>query len=153
MTHARHTDTPAASPCPASPAARMAAWTLQIIAAAILAQTLFFKFTGARESVFIFTQLGVEPWGRLFAGVSELVAVVLLLRSATAPLGAAMAIGIMLGAIGAHLAKLGVVVQNDGGLLFGLAVTVLLSSIGVLVLRRRQAAALLRRALTMIGKR
>ena len=40
-------------------------WILQIVVAAILAQTLYFKFTAAEESVYIFTTLGIEPWGRI----------------------------------------------------------------------------------------
>jgi len=62
-----------------SPSQSRVAWVLQIIAAIIMGQTLFFKFTGAPEPVYIFTTLGAEPFGRWFAGASELVAVVLLL--------------------------------------------------------------------------
>ncbi len=113
-------------------------WILQLIAAAILAQTLFFKFSGAPESKFIFTTLGVEPWGRVATGLAELVAVLLLLTTRFAVIGAGLAMALMFGAIGSHLTKLGIVVQNDGGLLFALAVTVLASSAVVLFLRRRQ---------------
>lgn len=117
---------------------RIISWILQLIAAAILAQTLFFKFNGAPESKFIFTTLGVEPWGRVATGLAELVAVVLLLIPRLAVLGAGFSVALMLGAIGSHLTKLGIVVQNDGGLLFGLALTVLVSSGVVLFLRRGQ---------------
>lgn len=116
-------------------------WALQIIAAVILAQTLFFKFSGAEEPVYIFTTLGVEPWGRIASGVFELIAAILLLIPMTAWFGAAMGIGLMVGAIGAHLGPLGIVVKDDGGLLFGLAVVVMISSVGVLVIRRAQALA------------
>lgn len=116
----------------------IASWTFQIIAAAILAQTLFFKFSGAAESRFIFTTLGAEPWGRVASGCGELIAVILLLAPRTATLGALLALGVMTGAIGSHLTKLGIVVQNDGGLLFGLALTVFACSAVVLVLRRRE---------------
>ncbi len=116
----------------------MTSWVLQILAAAILAQTLFFKFTGSEESKFIFSTLGMEPWGRIGTGVAELVAVVLLLVPGTAALGAAMALGLMVGAIGSHLTKLGIVVKGDGGLLFGLAVTVFVSSAAILLLRRAE---------------
>ena len=54
-------------------------WVLRIIAAVILLQTLFFKFSGAEESVYIFSKLGVEPWGRILSGVIELIAAILLL--------------------------------------------------------------------------
>ena len=116
----------------------IASWILQIIAAAILAQTLFFKFSGAVESKYIFTTLGAEPWGRVATGCAELVAVGLLLAPRTVTLGALLSLGLMSGAIGSHLTKLGVIVQDDGGLLFGLAVTVLLCSTVILVLRRQQ---------------
>jgi putative oxidoreductase len=116
----------------------IASWVLQIVAAGILFQTLFFKFTGAEESVFIFTTLGAEPWGRIGSGVIELVTVVLLLLPATASIGALLAAGVACGAILSHLTRLGIVVKDDGGLLFGLAVTVLVTSLGVLILRRHE---------------
>ncbi len=119
-------------------AATIVSWVLQIVAAAILAQTLFFKFTGAPEAQHIFSTLGVEPWGRYFTGGVELVAVVLLLVPRTVIFGAALAVGLMLGAIGSHLGPLGIEVLDDGGLLFGLAVVTLLASVGVLLLRRAQ---------------
>lgn len=101
---------------------------VRTIAAVILAQTLFFKFTAAPESVYIFSTLGVEPWGRIAAGLMELMAVILLLGNRTAWLGALLAMGLMFGAIGAHLTRLGIEVQDDKGLLFGLACTVLAAS-------------------------
>ena len=116
----------------------IASWILQIIAAAILAQTLFFKFSGAEESKFIFTTLGAEPWGRVASGCAELLAIILLLAPRSVTLGALLALGVMTGAIGSHLTKLGIVVQNDGGLLFGLALTVFACCTIVLVLRRRE---------------
>ena len=112
-------------------------WVLQIVVAVILIQTLFFKFTGAAESVWIFTRLGMEPWGRIGTGVLELIAAILILLPRTPALGALLAAALMVGAIGSHLTKLGIAVQDDGGLLFGLAVAVLACSIGVVVLRRR----------------
>ena len=116
----------------------VASWILQIIAAAILAQTLFFKFSGAEESKYIFATLGAEPWGRVATGCAELVAVAMLIAPGTVTLGALLSLGLMTGAIGSHLTKLGVIVHNDGGLLFGLAVTVFLCSTVILVLRRHQ---------------
>lgn len=116
----------------------IASWVCQLAAAAILAQTLFFKFTGAPESRFIFQQLGIEPWGRIGTGVIELIAVVLLLFPATAAVGAALALGLMGGAIVSHLTRLGIEVQGDRGLLFGLACAVLICAAVVLFIRRRQ---------------
>jgi uncharacterized membrane protein YphA (DoxX/SURF4 family) len=112
------------------------AWTCQIVAAAILFQTLFFKFTAAPESVYIFSTLGLEPWGRIGSGVAELIAGLLLLVPRTAALGALLALGVISGAIVSHLTKLGIVVMDDGGLLFGLAVVVFACSSVVLWLRR-----------------
>jgi putative oxidoreductase len=119
-------------------------WALQLTAAVILLQTLFFKFTAAEESVYIFTTLGLEPWGRVGSGVAELIAAILLLIPATAPLGAVGAMGLMAGAIVSHLTVLGIEIKGDGGLLFGLAVIVFASSAAVLVIRRGQIPALVR---------
>lgn len=118
--------------------ATIASWVLQIITAGILFQTLFFKFTAAPESVYIFTALGAEPWGRIGSGVAELAACLLLLTPRLVPLGALASLGVISGAILSHLTKLGVVVQGDGGLLFGLALTVFACSAAILVIRRRQ---------------
>lgn len=117
---------------------RIASWTLQVLVAAILFQTLFFKFTGAEESVYIFSTLGMEPWGRYASGIVEFVACVLLLIPSTAAFGAMLSLGVISGAILSHLAKLGIVVQDDGGLLFGLALVVFAGSAIVLFLRRRE---------------
>jgi hypothetical protein len=109
---------------------------LQLVVAGILLQTLFFKFTGAPESVYIFSTLGAEPWGRIASGIAELIAAVLLLVPATATVGAVLAMGLMAGAIMSHLTVLGIEVRGDGGLLFGLAVTVFVASAVVLLIRR-----------------
>ena len=113
-------------------------WILQTIVAVILFQTLFFKFTAAEESVYIFTTLGAEPWGRIGSGVVELVAAILLLTPRTAPVGALLTMGVLAGAIGSHLTVLGIEVKGDGGLLFGLAVASFAGSAIVLFLRKGQ---------------
>jgi uncharacterized membrane protein YphA (DoxX/SURF4 family) len=113
-------------------------WILQLIAAAILFQTLFFKFTGAEESRYIFSKLGLEPWGRIASGIAELVAVVLLLIPKASSIGALLSLGVISGAIVSHLTKLGIVVKNDSGLLFILAVVVFICSAGILAMRRRE---------------
>jgi putative oxidoreductase len=117
---------------------KIISWLLRLTAAVILLQTLFFKFTGAPESVYIFTKLGMEPWGRYGSGVAELIASLLLLSTCHCWLGALLALGVMGGAIMSHLTKLGIVVQDDGGLLFGLAITVAVCCVAVLFLHRRQ---------------
>lgn len=111
-------------------------WILQIVAALIFLQTLFFKFTGAEESIYIFTKVGAEPWGRYASGVAELVAAALLLIPQTAALGAILGLGVISAAILSHLTVLGIVVKDDGGLLFGLACAVFFACAGVAVIRR-----------------
>ena len=101
-------------------------WMIKLIAVIILLQTLYFKFTGAEESVFIFTKLGIEPYGRIGSGIVELIASVLILIPRTTLLGALLGFGTMVGAIFSHLFVLGIVVKNDGGELFILAIITLL---------------------------
>ena len=113
-------------------------WLLQLVAAGILLQTLFFKFTGASESVYIFSTLGAEPWGRIGSGIVELIASILLLVPATTTIGAALALGVISAAIVSHLTILGIEVQGDGGLLFILALIVFVASAAILVLRRAE---------------
>ena len=111
---------------------------LRLIVAAILLQTLFFKFSAAPESVWIFQTLGLEPWGRIASGVAELVAALLILWPRTTGLGALLALGVISGAILSHLTKLGIEVQGDGGLLFGLAIIVFIGSAVLAWLHRRE---------------
>jgi hypothetical protein len=122
-------------------------WALRLIVAIILLQTLFFKFSAARESVYIFSTLGVEPWGRIGSGVFELVAAALLLIPATVLPGAAMAMAATGGAIFFHLTKLGVALTpvGDNGELFALAVVVTLCSAALLLMHRQELPALVRR--------
>lgn len=109
----------------------------RIAAAVILLQTLFFKFTAAPESVYIFTKVGLEPWGRIGSGVVELVAAVLLFMPGFYWLGAGVAIAVLSGAIVSHLTVLGIVVMNDGGLLFVLAIITVACCTIILILERR----------------
>ena len=106
----------------------IAVWILRIIAAIIMLQTLFFKFTASEESVYIFSELGMEPWGRIATGVFELIASILILIPRTTFFGAVLAVGLMVGAIGAHLVKLGIEVKNDSGQLFIYALIVFISA-------------------------
>jgi hypothetical protein len=118
----------------------IASWLLRGIAAVILLQTLFFKFSGAKESVYIFSTLGLEPWGRLGSGVAELIAAVLLLLPHTVVVGAGLSLAVISGAIFSHLTKLGITLPQvgDHGELFALAVIVFVCSAAVLVLHRRE---------------
>lgn len=111
---------------------------LRLIAAGIMLQTLYFKFTAQPESVYIFSQVGMEPWGRLGSGVAELIASILLIIPRTIVIGAGIAIGIMVGAIAAHLFILGIEVLGDGGQLFFYALIILVSSGILLVMHKEQ---------------
>ena len=117
---------------------QIVSWCCRIVAAVILAQTLFFKFTGAEESIYIFSKVGLEPWGRYGSGIAELIATILLLTPRFAWAGALVALGVISGALVSHLTVLGIVVKDDGGLLFGLAITVFVTSAVTAFLHRRQ---------------
>ncbi|WP_264520578.1 DoxX family protein [Flavobacterium sp. N1994] len=119
-------------------------WIVKLIAVVILVQTLFFKFTGAEESVYIFTKLGIEPFGRIGSGVAELIASILILIPRTTLLGALIGAGTMLGAIFSHLFVLGIEVKNDGGELFTLAIITLLCCIILLFQNKNKIPDLLR---------
>lgn len=115
---------------------KIVSWVLRLAIAAILLQTLYFKFTGAPESVYIFETMGMEPYGRIGTGLVELAASVLLFWPGMTWAGALLALGVISGAIMSHLTKLGIVVLDDGGLLFGMAVFVWCSSAVLLWLPR-----------------
>ena len=118
-------------------------WVLRILAALILLQTLYFKFTAKPESVELFTILGMEPWGRIGTGVAELIASILILIPRTTLLGALMGLGLMAGAIFFHLTKLGV---NFGGdvVLFIYAVIVFVCCLALIIIHRRNIHQLLK---------
>ena len=120
-------------------------WVLRITAAIILLQTLFFKFTGAPESVYIFTKVGAEPWGRIGSGVVELIAAILILTPRFTWLGSLLAIGVMAGAILSHVTVLGIEVRSDKGLLFALALIVFVCSTVNLLLHRSEIPVIGRR--------
>ena len=110
----------------------------RLLAAGLLLSTLFFKFTGAEESVYIFTKVGAEPLGRYASGVVELLASILLFVPRYVWLGAVLSMGVMSGAIVTHLTILGIEVMDDGGQLFGMACIVFLCSAFVLWHKRCQ---------------
>lgn len=113
-------------------------WALRILPAVILLQTLFFKFSAAEESVYIFSTLGMEPWGRIGSGVLELIAAVLLLYPKTTFIGAGLGAGLMAGAIFFHLTQLGISVKGDGGQLFMYALLTFISCIILLFIYREE---------------
>ena len=109
---------------------------IRIIIAILLLQTLYFKFTAHPDSVYIFSKIGMEPYGRVGTGIMELIASFLILLNRTQWLGALLALGLMLGAVFFHVTKLGIEVNNDGGLLFGMAVFIFVLSLVVLWINR-----------------
>ncbi len=120
-------------------------WGIRIIPALILWQTLYFKFSGAEESIYIFTTMGMEPWGRYLTGIAELIAGLAILIPRYSWIGAILAAGLMAGAIFSHLTTLGIVVLDDGGYLFGLAITVLIFSLIVLYSEKNKVLGLLKK--------
>jgi len=113
-------------------------WILRSFAAIVVLQTLFFKFSAAPISIYIFSELGMEPWGRIGTGIVELIAAILLLIPRTTSYGALLGLGLMSGAIFFHLTKLGIVVQKDSGKLFTLALLVFLSCLALVIILREQ---------------
>ena len=112
---------------------------IRIVAAVILLQTLYFKFTAQPESVELFSKLGVEPWGRIGTGVIELITGILLLLPSTVFIGAFLGVGLMSGAILSHLLVLGIVSKGDGGQLFMLAIIVLVLCLVLSFIYKKQA--------------
>ncbi|KMQ66505.1 DoxX family protein [Chryseobacterium angstadtii] len=113
-------------------------WIIKLVPVAIMLQTLYFKFSGAPESVYIFSKLGMEPCGRISMGILELIASVFILIPRTTSYGALLGLALMIGAIKCHLTDLGIEVQNDGGKLFYLAIITALFCALLIVIYRRQ---------------
>jgi uncharacterized membrane protein YphA (DoxX/SURF4 family) len=118
-------------------------WVLRILAAVILLQTLYFKFTAHPQSVKLFTILGMEPWGRIGTGVCELIASILILIPRTTLLGALMGLGLMAGAIFFHLTKLGIIFDGDAGL-FAYAVITFVCCLVLITIYRKNIPKLLK---------
>lgn len=110
----------------------------RLFIAIFLIQTLFYKFTGHEDSVYIFSTLGAEPVGRIGSGIIELIASILLLVPRTVWVGALLAAGTMAGAILAHLFVIGIEVQGDGGTLFYVAIVIFVLSLFLLYRDRKK---------------
>lgn len=110
---------------------------LRIVVAAILIQTLRFKFSAHPDSVYIFEKVGLEPYGRIGIGILELIAGILLLIPKTVWAGALLTLGVISGAVFMHLTLLGIEVNNDGGVLFTTAVVTLLLSVFLLYIYKK----------------
>lgn len=116
----------------------IASWVCRFIAAAIMIETLFFKFTGAPESVYIFSKMNLEPWWRYGQGIWELLASLLLLTPRLGWAGGILTLGAIGGAIVSHVTVLGIEVQGDGGLLFGMAVVAFVCGLVVTFIHRHE---------------
>jgi uncharacterized membrane protein YphA (DoxX/SURF4 family) len=103
-------------------------------------QTLYFKFSGSPESVYVFSQVGMEPEGRIATGIAEAITSALILIPATSLYGAFFALFIMIGAIATHMFIIGIEVKGDHGLLFIYAIIVALASVYIIVasIRKRK---------------
>lgn len=123
---------------------------VRLIPAIIMLQTLFFKFSGAAESVYIFSSIGIEPWGRIGTGILELVASLLLLLDRQMLWGALLGIGLMFGAVVTHLFLLGIEIMGDGGQLFFMALATLICCTWLVYQRREQLRVILNTALKTI---
>jgi DoxX-like family len=119
-------------------------WTLRLVVVVILAQTLYFKFSGAPESVFIFSALGIEPYGRIGSGIAELITAFLIILPKTKLIGVILGCFVMVGAIFSHIFVIGIVVKNDGGLLFSLALITFICCAGLVFLDRNKIQNLLK---------
>lgn len=118
---------------------------LQIFVALVYLQTLYFKFSAHPDSVYIFSTLGIEPAGRILVGFLEGITAALVLIPKTRLPGAILSIGVISGAVLAHLGPLGIEVNEDGGSLFLLAVLVLMASLAILFLRLEETRLLVQR--------
>lgn len=116
---------------------------LQLIIAIIFVQTLYFKFTAHPDSVYIFSKLGMEPYGRIGIGIAELITAILILNPKTKIIGGVFSLGVISGAILAHLGPLGTEVQGDGGKVFYLALVVFFSTVVFLLLQWKELVGLL----------
>jgi uncharacterized membrane protein YphA (DoxX/SURF4 family) len=112
-------------------------WIARLVAAVILLQTLFYKFSASEESVYIFSTLHAEPWGRIGSGIMELIASILILIPRTTAWGSLLGLGIMGGAILSHIFVLGPVVKGDGGLLLIYAILVFISCLYLVWIYRK----------------
>ena len=120
---------------------------LKLVAAIIMLQTLFFKFSGAEQSINLFTTIAGENEAllRIGTGVIELIASILLFTPRKTWLGAILTIGLMGGAMMSHITILGIVHNNDGGILFaGSAITFIAGTL-LLILNKKE--------IPFIGKR
>jgi uncharacterized membrane protein YphA (DoxX/SURF4 family) len=115
----------------------IALWILRLIPALILLQTLYFKFTAHPQSVKLFTQIGMEPYGRIGTGVLELIAALLLLIPRLTGYGAILGLVMMTGALYFHLTKIGIYFDGDPVLFIYAVITFVCCAILILVYKNQ----------------
>lgn len=113
-------------------------WIPRLAIAGVLGATVPAKLSGAEEAVALFTDLGVEPWGRIALGLMEALLVVGILLPKTYVTAAALVVGVLGGALMSHLTLLGIEVSDDGGTMFGMAVVGFASGAVITWMRRRE---------------
>jgi len=111
--------------------------SLQIVSAVILLFAGVTKFLATEGNVFIFTELDMEPTGRIIIGLIETAAALMLMTKNYAAMGALFGLGTMCGAVIAHVSILGFNVQGDQGLHIVALSTVVLCTGTVLIARRK----------------
>jgi uncharacterized membrane protein YphA (DoxX/SURF4 family) len=82
-------------------------WVLQILVAAVFLMAGYSKLSGDPAMVEEFDQIGLGQWFRFVTGGIEVAAAVLLLIPRLTPVGAALLVGTMGGAVLTHLLVIG----------------------------------------------
>jgi uncharacterized membrane protein YphA (DoxX/SURF4 family) len=85
----------------------MSLWSLQILLAAVFLISGFGKLSGQPMTVEMFDKMGVGQWFRCVTGSIEVISAILLLVPRLAPIGAALLVCTMCGAIITHLIRIG----------------------------------------------
>ena len=82
-------------------------WICQCVACYMLVQAGLGKLSGSETDIYVFTTLGMEPFGRYLIGILEILAGLGLLHPLSAALSAFLGTGILTGALLAHSTRLG----------------------------------------------
>jgi len=120
-------------------------WILRLAPAILLLQTLYFKFTAHPQSVKLFTQIGLEPYGRIGTGILELIAAILILVPRFTGYGALLGMMMMTGALFFHLTKIGIYFDGDPVLFIYALITFVCCAALVLIYRNQLEKALKRK--------
>lgn len=111
-------------------------WILRLVPAIIVGRAALMKFTGAAGAVALFTELGMEPNGRILIGLLEMGGVLVLLTPRISAWGAVLCLGVLTGAIIAHVTVLGF--DGAQGTLFVMAIVAITCLLALLYRLREQ---------------